>query len=145
MSETPVFPLIEGIGDPHDIAVWSDARLRDLADEMRDAIVSTVSETGGHLGASLGTDATGLVLVVASYGLSFATLLGAGGRLGDRFGRKRLFLIGATGFCLASMLCGLADGLLTMLAGRLLQGACGALRAGTGTGFRLIDCCRPRK
>jgi len=55
MSETPVFPLIEGIGDPHDIAVWSDARLRDLADEMRDAIVSTVSETGGHLGASLGT------------------------------------------------------------------------------------------
>lgn len=88
---------------------------------------SIVNVALDRIGASLGTDATGLVLVVASYGLSFATLLGAGGRLGDRFGRKRLFLIGATGFCLASMLCGLADGLLTMLAGRLLQGACGAL------------------
>lgn len=88
---------------------------------------SIVNVALDRIGASLGTDATGLVLVVACYGLSFATLLGAGGRLGDRFGRKRLFLIGTTGFCAASMLCGLATDLVTMLAGRLLQGACGAL------------------
>lgn len=88
---------------------------------------SIVNVALDRIGASLGTGATGLVLVVACYGLSFATLLGAGGRLGDRFGRKRLFLLGAAGFCLASMLCGVAEGLATMLAGRLLQGACGAL------------------
>ena len=45
---------------------------------------SIVNVALDRIGASLGTDATGLVLVVASYGLSFATLLGAGGRLGDR-------------------------------------------------------------
>ncbi|WP_074769925.1 MFS transporter [Magnetospirillum fulvum] len=88
---------------------------------------SIVNVALDRIGDSLGTDATGLVLVVASYGLSFATLLGTGGRLGDRYGRKRLFLIGATGFCVASMLCGLATSLVPMLAGRLLQGAFGAL------------------
>ena len=88
---------------------------------------SIVNVALDRIGGSLGTGATGLVLVVACYGLSFATLLGAGGRLGDRYGRKPLFLIGAAGFCVASMLCGLATDLVMMLAGRLLQGAFGAL------------------
>ncbi len=55
MSTAPTYPLLEAIAEPHDIAGWSDQRLRDLAEEMRTAIVATVSETGGHLGASLGT------------------------------------------------------------------------------------------
>ena len=88
---------------------------------------SIVNVALDRIGTSLATNATGLVLVVACYGVSFATLLGAGGRLGDRYGRKRLFLIGAGGFCLASMLCAVADSLLPMLAGRLLQGLFGAL------------------
>lgn len=88
---------------------------------------SIVNVALDRIGTTLATDATGLVLVVACYGVSFATLIGAGGRLGDRYGRKRLFLIGAAGFCLASLLCGQATGLLPMLAGRLLQGVFGAL------------------
>lgn len=88
---------------------------------------SIVNVALDRIGASLGIGTTGLVLVVACYGVSFATLLGAGGCLGDLYGRKRLFLIGSAGFCGASMLCGLATGLATMLAGRLLQGAFGAL------------------
>ncbi|MBN2751652.1 MAG: MFS transporter [Rhodospirillaceae bacterium] len=88
---------------------------------------SIVNVALDRIGDSLGADATGLVLVVACYGISFATLLGASGRLGDRYGRKRLFLIGSVGFCIASMLCGLATSLAAMLAGRLFQGAFGAL------------------
>ncbi|OKH86860.1 arabinose transporter permease [Thalassospira sp. TSL5-1] len=80
-----------------------------------------------RIGASLGTNANGLVLVVACYGLSFAALLGTGGRLGDRYGRKRLFLIGIVGFCIVSMICGLATNLVTMLVGRFLQGVFGAI------------------
>lgn len=88
---------------------------------------SIVNVALDRIGISLGTNATGLVLVVACYGLSFATLLGTGGRLGDRFGRKRLFLLGVVGFCVVSMVCGLATTLLQMLIGRLLQGIFGAL------------------
>lgn len=79
------------------------------------------------IGRSLGSTAQGLVLVVAFYALAFAVLLAAGGRLGDRYGRKRMLLIGMVGFGLASGLCGLADTLPMMLAGRLLQGGFGAL------------------
>jgi 1-deoxy-D-xylulose-5-phosphate synthase len=49
------FPLISGLTNPDDIADWSDEQLADLAAEMREVIIDTVSQTGGHLGASLGT------------------------------------------------------------------------------------------
>ncbi len=49
------FPLISGLTSPDDIADWSDEQLADLAAEMREVIIDTVSQTGGHLGASLGT------------------------------------------------------------------------------------------
>ncbi len=49
------FPILEGLTGPGEVAGMSDRRLEALADEMRDAIIGTVSETGGHLGASLGT------------------------------------------------------------------------------------------
>ena len=88
------------------------------------SIVNVALDPIGH---SLGAAANGLVLVVAFYALAFATLLAAGGRLGDRYGRKRLLLAGIAGFGLASGLCGLAGSLPMMLFGRLLQGACGAL------------------
>ncbi|MCB0882605.1 MAG: 1-deoxy-D-xylulose-5-phosphate synthase [Thermoleophilia bacterium] len=49
------FPILEALTDPHDVASLSPDALQRLAAEMRDAIIATVSETGGHLGASLGT------------------------------------------------------------------------------------------
>ncbi|ELR64412.1 Major facilitator superfamily [Photobacterium marinum] len=79
------------------------------------------------MGDTLNTNETGLVLIVALYGLSFATLIATGGRLGDRYGRKRLFMLGVVGFCIASVVCGLATDIIPMLIGRLLQGICGAL------------------
>ena len=68
-----------------------------------------------------------LELVVAGYGLAFAVLLVTGGRLGDLFGRKRLFIIGMTGFTLASALCGLAVTPLMLIVSRVLQGLTAAL------------------
>src|SRR5690606_3000142 len=49
-------------------------------------------------------------LVIAGYELAFGVLLITGGRLGDLFGRRRLFILGMSGFTVASALCGLAPG-----------------------------------
>ena len=68
-----------------------------------------------------------LELVVAAYGLAFAVLLVTGGRLGDLFGRKRLFMIGMAGFTVASALCGAAVTPGMLIASRVLQGLTAAL------------------
>src|SRR3984957_13730105 len=47
-------------------------------------------------------------LIIASYGLTYSVLLISGGRLGDIYGRKRMFMWGVAAFTTASMLCGLA-------------------------------------
>src|SRR5439155_25367007 len=51
-----------------------------------------------------------------------------GGRLGDIFGRKRMFLLGVAGFTLASALCGRANSPEALIASRVLQGTTAALR-----------------
>ena len=63
----------------------------------------------------------------ASYALTLGTLLVVGGRLGDKFGQRRLFLIGMTGFTLASAAAGLAVNPTMIITARLVQGAFGAL------------------
>jgi EmrB/QacA subfamily drug resistance transporter len=66
-------------------------------------------------------------LVVAGYTLAYAVLLVTGGRLGDLYGRKRLFLLGVGGFTLFSALCGLAPNALQLIVFRIAQGAAAAL------------------
>ncbi|MFF1868662.1 MFS transporter [Kitasatospora herbaricolor] len=68
-----------------------------------------------------------LELVAAGYGIAFAVLLVLGGRLGDIFGRRRLFVTGAATFALTSLACGLAPGAWTLVAARVAQGASAAL------------------
>jgi MFS family permease len=68
-----------------------------------------------------------LELVVSGYATAYAVLLILGGRLGDAFGRKRLFLIGMASFTVASLLCGLAPTIGVLIGARLLQGAVAAL------------------
>jgi EmrB/QacA subfamily drug resistance transporter len=65
--------------------------------------------------------------IVAGYVLGFAALLITGGRLGDIFGRRRLFLIGVSGFTLASALCGVAGNPELLIGARCLQGAMAGL------------------
>ncbi len=77
--------------------------------------------------AELGARPADLELVVAGYGVAFAILLVTGGRLGDLFGRKRMFILGMVGFTLASAFCGLAVNPAMLIASRLLQGLTAAV------------------
>jgi EmrB/QacA subfamily drug resistance transporter len=65
--------------------------------------------------------------VLAGYQLAFAVMLITGGRLGDIYGRKRLFMTGMAGFTLASALCGLAQSMSMLIGSRILQGLMGAI------------------
>ncbi|MFD3522447.1 MFS transporter [Streptomyces sp. NPDC058653] len=68
-----------------------------------------------------------LELVVAGYGLAYAVLLVLGGRLGDMFGRRRLFMAGMAAFGLTSLACGLSPDAWTLVGARVAQGAAAAL------------------
>lgn len=78
---------------------------------------------------SLGANSGASQWIVAGYSLAFALLLMAGGRLGDSFGYRRMFILGVAGFTLASAGCGLATNGTQLVAARLLQGATGAVMA----------------
>jgi EmrB/QacA subfamily drug resistance transporter len=67
--------------------------------------------------------------VITAYALAFGSLLLLGGRIGDLFGRKRVFVIGAGGFAVASALGGFAQSFEVLVAARALQGVFGALLA----------------
>lgn len=69
----------------------------------------------------LGARPAELQFVLAGYGIGFSVFLITGGRLGDIFGRKRVFLLGLSGFTLASALCGLAATPGILIASRVLQ------------------------
>lgn len=77
--------------------------------------------------ADLGASAAALEWVVAGYGLTFAVFLITAGRLGDRVGRRRVFVAGVAVFTVASAACGLAPDAETLVAARLLQGVGGAM------------------
>jgi EmrB/QacA subfamily drug resistance transporter len=75
----------------------------------------------------LGLTTSGLEWVVSGYILAFASLLLAGGRLGDIFGRRRLFLVGLGVFTVASLAAGLAGNVDVLVASRAVQGIGAAL------------------
>jgi DHA2 family methylenomycin A resistance protein-like MFS transporter len=71
---------------------------------------------------ALGTSTAGLQWVVDAYALAFAALLLTGGYLGDRFGARRVYLIGLALFAVASFGCGLATAAPGLILGRIAQG-----------------------
>ncbi|WP_369130180.1 MFS transporter, partial [Modestobacter roseus] len=79
------------------------------------------------IGAELGASLAALQWTVNGYTLTLAALILLGGALGDRYGRRRVFLIGVVWFALASLLCGLAQDTAQLVAARALQGVGGAL------------------
>ncbi|WP_307620497.1 MFS transporter [Streptomyces sp. V3I7] len=78
------------------------------------------------IGTGLSAGEAVLELVVAGYGVAYAVLLVLGGRLGDLFGRRRMFLGGMAAFGLTSLACGLAPDAWTLVAARVAQGASAA-------------------
>lgn len=63
-----------------------------------------------------------LAMIVAVYGIAFAICLAMGGRLGDNYGRRRVFLAGVWTFGIASLLCGIASNVGMLMFARALQG-----------------------
>jgi EmrB/QacA subfamily drug resistance transporter len=80
-----------------------------------------------EIGRDLGSGAAGLQWTINGYSLSLAALILLGGSLGDRYGRKRIFMIGTAWFAIASLLCGIAPTIETLVFARVLQGIGGAL------------------
>lgn len=78
---------------------------------------------------ALHASAAQLQFVISAYAATYAVFLITGGRLGDLYGRRRMFLLGIGGFTLASLLCGLAWSSEALLAGRMLQGLTAAALA----------------
>jgi len=79
------------------------------------------------IGADLNASVAGLQWVINGYTLTLASLILLGGSLGDRFGRRRIFLLGTMWFAGASLLCGVAPTSEALVAARALQGIGGAL------------------
>jgi MFS family permease len=90
-----------------------------------DFFIVNVTLPSIHL--SLGASPAELQLVIGAYAAGYAVFLITGGRLGDMYGRRRLFLIGMIAFTITNMLCGIAASPLQLLAGRMLQGVSAAL------------------
>ncbi|WP_137988439.1 MFS transporter [Streptomyces vilmorinianum] len=80
-----------------------------------------------HIGEDLGADMAALQWTVNAYMLTLAGLILLGGALGDRYGRRRVFVVGVVWFAVASLLCGLAPNAGVLIAARALQGVGGAL------------------
>jgi EmrB/QacA subfamily drug resistance transporter len=89
--------------------------------------VSIVNVAVPAIRSNLSANNADIQFVVAGYGLAYAVMLITGGRLGDIFGRKKLFLIGMSGFVIASALCGLAQSAIMLDLSRVLQGTMAAL------------------
>ncbi|WP_406195396.1 MFS transporter [Kitasatospora sp. NBC_01560] len=111
------------------LAVILAAEVMDLLDTTIVGVASPAirSDFGG-------TDAQ-IQWISASYTLAFAVLLITGARLGDLLGRKRLFVAGAAGFTLASVLCAASAGSGTLIAARTVQGLFAALLIPQGLGL----------
>ncbi|MGY1985141.1 MFS transporter [Blastococcus sp. SYSU DS0669] len=92
---------------------------------MLDATVVNVALE--RIGSDLNADFAGLQWTVNAYTLTLAALILLGGSLSDRYGRRRIFVVGVCWFAAASLLCGLAPDIETLVAARALQGIGGAL------------------
>lgn len=79
------------------------------------------------IGRDLGADVAGLQWVVNSYLVTLAALILLGGTLGDRYGRRRMFVAGIVGFAATSALCALAPTLELLIVARAAQGATAAI------------------
>jgi EmrB/QacA subfamily drug resistance transporter len=105
------------------------ADIMDLLDTTIMNIASPVLRT------DLGASTSALQWIVAGYTLAFAVMLTTGGRLGDVFGRKRMFLVGISGFLVGSVLCSLAQSSGELIGARILQGAFAAVMIPQGLGM----------
>lgn len=92
---------------------------------MLDATVVNIALP--DIGTDLDAQVQGLQWTLSGYTLTLAAFILLGGSLGDRFGRRRIFVLGTVWFTAASLLCGLAPNIDILIAARVLQGVGAAL------------------
>ncbi len=119
--------LEEAVGRKSDPRRWIALIVLLLAAVLDLVDVTVVNVAIPTIQRDLGASYEAIQWVLASYTLAFALGLITGGRLGDIFGRKRVFLVGVVGFALGSALCGLAPSPEMLVASRVLQGAMAAV------------------
>ncbi|MFJ3894875.1 MFS transporter [Streptomyces sp. NPDC090083] len=101
--------------------------------DLLDAVVTNIA--GPSMRADLGGGASTLQWLAAAYTLSMAVGLVTGGRLGDIHGRRRMFLVGAAGFTLGSLLCAISVSPEMLIGARIVQGLFGAVMLPQGLGM----------
>jgi EmrB/QacA subfamily drug resistance transporter len=101
--------------------------------DLLDALVTTIA--GPSIQRDLGATETLIQWLGAGYILAMAVGLLTGGRLGDIFGRRRMFMLGAAGFVAASLMCALAQSPEVLIGARVLQGLFGAVMLPQGLGI----------
>ena len=118
-----------------DIRPWAVLAMV-LVAEVMDLVDGTIVNVAApSIRADLGGSATTLQWMGAAYTLAFAVLLITGARLGDLFGRRRLFIVGIVGFTVSSAICAAAPTSAVLIAARITQGAFGALLIPQGFGM----------
>ena len=132
LSSPPSALRSEPAGHPRRWAILALVLLVECMDLLDGTIVNVAAPS---IRADLGSGLSSLQWIAGGYALTFAVGLVTGGRLGDVYGRRRLFLGGVGGFAAASLLCGLAPTSAALVAARLLQGACAALMIPQGFGI----------
>src|SRR3989338_6154277 len=112
---------------PEERMRWLALILLCLGDLMIVLDTTIVNVALPSIRSDLGFSETSLVWVVNAYMLTFGGFLLLGGRLGDLYVHRRLFLMGVTLFTLASLACGLAQTQTLLVAARAVQGLGGAV------------------
>ncbi|MFJ2832341.1 MFS transporter [Streptomyces sp. NPDC087263] len=113
-------PVAEGLSGIALVVVLTGYALSIVDASIVNVALSSISD-------DLHGGAAALELVVSGYGLTYALGLVLGGRLGDAFGRRRLYAYGLAAFTITSALCGLAPTIEFLVAARLAQGAAAAM------------------
>ena len=114
---------------------WQVLALVLVAEAMDILDTTTVNVAGPSVRRSIGGGVDLVQWLSATYTLAFAVLLITGARLGDRYGRRRVFLLGAAGFTVASVACGLSVSPEMLIVARLAQGSSGAILLPQGIGL----------
>ncbi|MGD0704698.1 MAG: MFS transporter [Trebonia sp.] len=110
--------------------------LADVLDLMDSTITNIAAPT---IARDIGGGESLIKWLGASYALAMGVLLVVGARLGDRYGRRRIFLLGIAGFTLASLAAGLSVDPVMLIAARLVQGGFGALLIPQGIGLLIAS------
>src|SRR6266480_3650334 len=126
-SDAQILARPAATGDGADPRRWLTLIILLLAAFMNLLDVSIVNIAIPSIQRDLNASYADVQWALAGYTLAYALVLITGGRLGDTFGRKRLFLIGVTGFTVMSALCGAAQSPGQLIAFRVAQGAMGAI------------------